>query len=86
MQKEAGTGNKFSKHADDYTGILFHLQMRGSAAECGLDNFVFTRTCLFKKCSSDGAVFLFSSLTVVITALLLLTLHFYIVYFKKNML
>lgn len=40
MQKEAKMANKFPKRTDDYTVFLFHLQMRDSAAECGLDNFV----------------------------------------------
>lgn len=40
MQSVAEMGTKFSKHTDDYTSFLFHLQMRGCAAESGLDNFV----------------------------------------------
>lgn len=48
MQSVAEMGTKFSKHTDDYTSFLFHLQMRECAAESGLDNFVLS-TCLLKK-------------------------------------
>lgn len=75
-------GNKFSKHTDDYTSFLFHLQIRGSAAESSLDNFVlFYNMSLFFKKRFRQCSFLI--ITVVISDLFLITLHVYIVYFKK---